>query len=1078
MPNCASILLAVLLATSLAACSNGGKGADASASGYPETPYTIHDESELIGGPNAQGRVGDVLLKNDKIRVIIQKPGVNTGVNSFGGNIIDADIVRPAGEAGQDSFGALFPLINVEWTVRNTTYEAVGEATEGGTKVLRARGRIDVYEYLDFDFIGDVAEGVTGQRLTFSNRFDDRRNPFAIYEDLKGLNPEVITDFTLEPGKSFVRIDTTFANDGEEEVRLPIGQVVTVSGKVSMLIPGIGFTPDLMTQVGGNTPAMLWAAFDDADASYGYFYPAEQFKGDDGAILDTGSVSYSGVNGILFGEGVLKLLPLGQGATPEIHFTIPPGSKRTVTSFLVVGNGSPGSVMDAGLEAIGAIVRPISGQVVDAAGGAVKDATVVVQSKGATVVAYRTDAQGRFGGSLPSGGNAESLRFGSGRYQVAVEMPGFQKNGTADAGSCEPAEIDIATRESAGVTCTLGESGRVEVSGPVLETESGRPVPARLTIVGADPSPNKPGGAGRFRSTYNWEQPFGIVDVKFITARGTIDLTGKSSFALEPGTYLMVISRGPEYASLEQVLEVPAGGAARIESPTLSRVVKTPGFVSGDFHIHSILSPDSNVPLELRVLSAAAEGLDVLHSSDHDMITDYGTTLDALIAQGLIPAGSMATVSGDEVTPNHYGHLKAFPLTAKPEDPAGGAMNWATADPLELPSLDPKVGPTLEEIIATLRADPADPVIQVNHLFDNPTGLPLACGWVTTPFYLEGFGVAPLSSYADPVERRLPPRASGTAFPIPYGESGLVTADFDAAELVIAPQLHDDSILFRAALPTWFNFLNLGILATATANSDSHRIAADAIGLPRNYIASATDPEDGAGASRDALDLRGYADAIKAHRVVVSAGPFIALKAKADDGSTAEVGGTVKGRHVKFTAAVTAPAWAWFDTVEVYANTEPVPVDDATDMPMQGTAADPAEFYKPYHTPRYTYQPEHSFNVAEGTLRGWKQENGLISATVEFDLNVSEDTWVVVVARGTRTTEGYRSLFPVVTRALVDETKPPEEFDPANIAAFHADKRVGAAAWALTNPIFIDCEGDGFTAKYVREGVSPLTSTR
>ena len=47
-------------------------------------------------------------------------------------------------------------------------------------------------------------------------------------------------------------------------------------------------------------------------------------------------------------------------------------------------------------------------------------------------------------------------------------------------------------------------------------------------------------------------------------------------------------------------------------------------------------------------------------------------------------------------------------------------------------------------------------------------------------------------------------------------------------------------------------------------------------------------------------------------------------------------------------------------------------------------------------------------------------------------------------------------------------------FDPADLSGFHSDKGVGAFAWGFTNPVYVDVDGGGFTAKYVREGISPV----
>ena len=66
--------------------------------GDPESnTYARRVESvgELIGGPGAIGEVGDYLIGNQKIRVVLQNQGWSRGFGIFGGGIIDADIVRP-----------------------------------------------------------------------------------------------------------------------------------------------------------------------------------------------------------------------------------------------------------------------------------------------------------------------------------------------------------------------------------------------------------------------------------------------------------------------------------------------------------------------------------------------------------------------------------------------------------------------------------------------------------------------------------------------------------------------------------------------------------------------------------------------------------------------------------------------------------------------------------------------------------------------------------------------------------------------------------------------------------------------
>jgi len=108
-------------------------------------------------------------------------------------------------------------------------------------------------------------------------------------------------------------------------------------------------------------------------------------------------------------------------------------------------------------------------------------------------------------------------------------------------------------------------------------------------------------------------------------------------------------------------------------------------------------------------------------------------------------------------------------------------------------------------------------------------------------------------------------------------------------------------------------------------------------------------------------------------------------------------------------------------------------------------------------------------------LENWKEENGKITSEIEVTLNLTEDTWIVVLVRGTKDTAGFKSPFPLVVNVLEDPSKKPENFDPINLDKFHSAQENGAFAFGLANPIFVDADGDNiFKAKYQAEGVSPI----
>lgn len=1073
--------------------------------GVPVTPLTIKDSSELIGGPLAQGRIGDILLSNDRIRVIIQQPSKFAQSCPFGGVIIDADIVREKG-GGQDNFGKMCPLVNIEWTVNYQDFELVSDGSNNTPVVLRAIGTIDVLDYLDLDFIAPVAKALTGQSMYFSPRFDDTNDPFNTYDDLRSLDTKVITEYSLEPGKNYVKIDTTFVNNSDVPAKFPVGAFVNGSGQVQTLLPGLGFTPPPTAQITGDTVAIIYVPFSGVDVSYGFFYDVNQFYTEETTAVDvqklvagakaqekkekkrliSTSLTYSGVTGLLVGEEFLKTLPLGSPNDMKINFTVPAKGKRSMTWYFAVGNGNAGSVMDAGLSAMNILAHKISGKVVDGSGSPVKDATVVVQNEtNMTIITYRTDKDGRFEGLLSAGLDTFAKAFGSGRYRLFVDKAGYHAEGTNVAGKCDPSEINVSVTDRTGIVCTLGSKGSVELKGGVTDAETGKRIPARLTIVGFDPSPDSHAGAayatthgaGNFEDTWIFERPWGVVDVKYVNIKGGFGMDVGNRFDLEPGRYAFVFTRGMEYSMEVRELEVPKDGSVVIDNVKLKRVIKTPGWISSDFHLHCIISPDSAIPCENRVLAAAGEGMDVIQSSDHDWLTDYGPIVLQLTKNGIIGPDSMATIVGQEISPNHYGHIHAFPLLFDDLKIDGGALDWSYSqfDRID-PSPDWAMSPRdIIDYYKSGKGGTGEKVLQVNHIADQATSLLIVSSWVTTTAYN---GVSPLSSYVEPSSQRIMPGRPTTAIPMPFGTNDLVIDDFTTVELTIGPEIYTNS-LRETGLPQFFNLLNLGILATATADSDSHREVVDQMGTPRNYIAYPVDPKDGMGSFTD-FDEDAFARAINERRLFATSGPFVTVTAKGEDGVKRGIGDTVKGPRVSLHIEVKSPSWAWFDTVELYTNTEPLPADDDGVSAFKGVASDPKSFFAPYHVPKFYYEPSYIFTTSDNSLSNFKVENGVITASVDVELNVDEDTWVVVFVSGNQGTEGWRSLFPFVTKSVADPTRMAKPSDDWTLESLSRNRNMKTSAWAFTNPVFIDIDGDVnndgvlFESKYIRNGLSPL----
>jgi hypothetical protein len=254
-------------------------------------------------------------------------------------------------------------------------------------------------------------------------------------------------------------------------------------------------------------------------------------------------------------------------------------------------------------------------------------------------------------------------------------------------------------------------------------------------------------------------------------------LSGSGSVQLPAGRYDVSATRGPEYAMPRQELEVNADLGATFHGE-LRRTVDTSGYVAADFHVHASPSKDSNVSLTDRVLTLAAEGIEVVAATDHDHVTDYS---EPLRKQRL--SGTLGFMPGVEITTPSWGHFNAFPYPLGVEVPPS-----QDASPLE--------------IFSITRARAPLAVLQVNHPRMPGVGY-FNRGELDTK---TGVAESPDFSFA-----------------------------FDTLEVSNGFDLEDPKVLERN-LREWFELMNAGHRYTAVGNSDSHRVVFQWAGWPRTYV--------------------------------------------------------------------------------------------------------------------------------------------------------------------------------------------------------------------------------------------------
>ncbi len=362
---------------------------------------------------------------------------------------------------------------------------------------------------------------------------------------------------------------------------------------------------------------------------------------------------------------------------------------------------------------------------------------------------------------------------------------------------------------------------------------------------------------------------------------------GPETLTLPPGDARVTLSRGPEYDIYVEDVTLAEGSERRIAAD-LPRVVDTTGWVGGDFHLHSELSTDSRHALPDAVRIIAAEGLEVVAATDHDVLTDYGPFLEA---EGL--SSWVLSVVGVEVSDPILAHINGYPLLRDPDASGWGAPRWFAQTPLD----------TFDALRAMGDVGLGGSVVQVNHPRRNGSG------------WFRAIALDPVGGMAG---------SSPADLGLPEG-TDLNDFDFDLVEAFNSGLDENDEASFADLLGLWANGWRFGMMG----NSDSHR-SGNPAGSPRTYIRV---PDD----ARGAYDWADVAAGLRAQQTTVCGGIFV----------TAEPG-SVAGDSVLVRVTVRAAPWVEVDRVRVYAgpnvvidqplaaSTTEIRLDEVFDVPLSG----------------------------------------------------------------------------------------------------------------------------------------------
>ena len=178
------------------------------------------------------------------------------------------------------------------------------------------------------------------------------------------------------------------------------------------------------------------------------------------------------------------------------------------------------------------------------------------------------------------------------------------------------------------------------------------------------------------------------------TATGTLEIEAA------PGAYTLSAGHSWRHSRASVAEVIVTEGEVTTLRVVLDEVVPRDGWLALDPHLHAAPSFDGALPMEDRLVTCAATGVELPVTTDHDAIVDYRQLATAM---GL--DGRLRVVPGTEVTTLMRGHFNIYPLDPAPlSAPNGGAEPW-----WNIPAHTQELFDRMRE-----RSGP-DAIIQVNH---------------------------------------------------------------------------------------------------------------------------------------------------------------------------------------------------------------------------------------------------------------------------------------------------------------------------------------------------------------------------
>lgn len=399
------------------------------------TAYIIRSADELMTGPVAAGAVGDIMIRNKDVRFIVRTQEIGL-YSPFGGNLVDADLVREPGDEGHEKFMELFPMIGFGRAMKPESIEIIDDGTYSGEAVVRVTG---------FDHGLSIIDMLMPTL------------PFSL---------GAIMDYVLKPDAREIEVRLTVTNNASYQQEVSVGSVVQLGKRFEKFYHVCGLTKACLT----GRSDVEWLAGGADDVSIGFTAP-------------------EGTNPrVVLAEEDLLLTEL---AAP----TLKPGESVSVKFFLIVGDGTIDSVATRAWELRNRQgLRTVTGKIsLSETVTNMADVRVHARKSGSTgntgwVDSGRPDDDGNVLLHLPDGLHDLTVTApGSDDVTLAISVAENDVN-TFEADTNPAGALHVTVRDGEG---NLLPAGMLLKSGLSAPTESNGQF---MTVVGGDVTyPVKPG---------------------------------------------------------------------------------------------------------------------------------------------------------------------------------------------------------------------------------------------------------------------------------------------------------------------------------------------------------------------------------------------------------------------------------------------------------------------------------------------------------------------------------------------------------------------------------------------------------